>query len=48
MWKYKSAKQLAAHWFLAQLIFEPEDESDTFLRNVGSQTGRYILECGNI
>jgi hypothetical protein len=28
----------ATHWFLALLIFDPEDGIDTFLRNVGSHT----------
>jgi hypothetical protein len=32
----------AARWFLARLIFEPED-GDTFLRNVGSHTDYTVL-----
>jgi hypothetical protein len=32
-----------ARWFLAQLIFDPEDGGDTFLRNVGSHTNHTML-----
>jgi hypothetical protein len=37
-------------WFLARLIFDREDRSDTSLRNVGSHTyyALYIPEYGNI
>jgi hypothetical protein len=28
----------AARWFLARMIFDPEDGGDMFLRNVGSYT----------
>jgi hypothetical protein len=41
---------LHARWFLAQLIFYPEDGGDTVLLNVGSHrtTRRYNPEDGNI
>jgi hypothetical protein len=35
---YSTASPPAARWFLARLIFDPEDGSDTFFRNVGSHT----------
>jgi hypothetical protein len=38
----------ATRWFPARQIFEPEDGGDTFLRNVGSHTRRYIPEDGNM
>jgi hypothetical protein len=40
----------ATRWFLARLIFDPEDGGDAFLRNVGSHTDyrRYIPENGDI
>jgi hypothetical protein len=34
-------QNLLAHWFLAHLILDPEDGSDTYLRNVGSYTRAY-------
>jgi hypothetical protein len=44
------AQPPAARWFLALLIFGPDDGSNTFLRNVGSHrtTRRYIPEDSNI
>jgi hypothetical protein len=40
----------ATRWFLDQLIFDPENGGDTFLRNIGSlrTTQRYIPEDSNI
>jgi hypothetical protein len=35
---YSFAWPTAPRWFLARLIFDPEDGSNTFLRNVGSDT----------
>jgi hypothetical protein len=38
---------LLARWFLARLVFDPEDGGDIFLRNVGSYIWtirRYIPE----
>jgi hypothetical protein len=32
-----------ARWFLARLIFDPEDGGDIFLRNVGSYTDYTVL-----
>jgi hypothetical protein len=34
---------LATRWFLARLIFYPEDGGNTFLRNVGSHTDYMAL-----
>jgi hypothetical protein len=34
----KSAQPPATRWFLARLIFDPEDGGDTLLRNVGLHT----------
>jgi hypothetical protein len=34
----RRGEAFAALWFFARLIFDPEDGSDTFLRNVGSHT----------
>jgi hypothetical protein len=33
----------ATHWFLARLIFGPEDGGDSFLRNVGPRTNYSVL-----
>jgi hypothetical protein len=32
-----------SRWFLARLIFDPEDGGNTFLRNVGSYTDYTVL-----
>jgi hypothetical protein len=32
----QQASRWQPHWFLARLIFDPDDVCDTFLRNVGS------------
>jgi hypothetical protein len=47
---WDSAQPPTARWFLAQLILDPEELVDTFLRNVSSHTAtrRYIQEYGNI
>jgi hypothetical protein len=34
----RTSSRLLARWFLARLIFDPEDGGDTFFRNVGSHT----------
>jgi hypothetical protein len=36
--QFLESRYLLAHWFLARMIFDPEDGGDTFLRNVGSYT----------
>jgi hypothetical protein len=38
-----SANPPVACWFLAHIVFNPEDEGDTFLQNVGSHTDYMVL-----
>jgi hypothetical protein len=37
-WDIAGAQPPAARWFLARLIFDPEDGGDAAFRNVGSHT----------
>jgi hypothetical protein len=43
-------RNVFGRWFLVQLVFDAEDGSDTFLRNVVLHTDyrHYIPEDGNI
>jgi hypothetical protein len=44
----RSTCQLLELWFLASLIFDPEDGSDNFLRNMDSHTGYTALYPQNM
>jgi hypothetical protein len=44
VWETCVCLTTCSRWFLARLIFDPEDGGDTFLRNVGSYTD-YTALC---